>query len=386
MHIALVSHDVITGDGQGRVNVELIRHLLSAGVKVDIYADRVAPDLLDRGARWIHIHPRIDAVNLARVWDFRRRVDQHLQTRVDQYDVILGCGVVLSGPHTVNVAHFVHGTWLDSPYHPANRYYGPKAWYYRLYSRLNARWEKQVWANSRTVVAVSENVRRDIVGLGIPAEKVQVIPNGVDVDEFTPGQSSRAHFGLPSDVPLALFVGDLRSPIKNVDSMLKALERTPSLHLAIAGDATASPYPTQAGRLDIDDRTHFLGYQSDIPSLMRSVDFLVLPSHQDAFGLVVTEAMASGLPVIVSEQVGASCLVDPSIGLVINPPDDVSALASAFQHLTSQADRRKKMGDRARERALDVSWARMGDRYLNLFQSMTGAKPKIPISTSPSTA
>ena len=385
MHVALISHDVIIGDGQGRVNVELIRHLISAGVQVDIYADRVAPDLLDHGAHWIPVHPRIDTINLARVWDFRRLVDQHLQTRANQYDIILGCGVVLSGPHTVNVAHFVHGTWIDSPYHPAHRYTGPKAWYYQLYSKLNARWEKHVWSNARAVVAVSENVRRDIIGLGVSSEKVQVIPNGVGIHEFKPGLANRTRFALPHNVPLALFIGDLRSPIKNVDSVLRALQRTPSLHLAIAGDVTASPYPNEARRLGIEDRTHFLGYQSDVPALMRSVDFLVLPSHQDAFGLVVTEAMASGLPVVVSKQVGASCLVDSSTGIVIDPPDDVSALASAYQRLTSQSDRRETMGQLARERALDVSWSRMGERYLNLFQSLTVSEPTFPTPTSSTT-
>jgi glycosyltransferase involved in cell wall biosynthesis len=380
MRIAIVSHDVITGDGQGRVNVELARHLLSVSAEVDIYADRIESTLLNQGAQWVPIHPRIDTPNLARVWDFRRIVDHHLQHRAHQYDVILACGVALSCPHTLNVAHFVHGTWLDSPYHPARRHAGPKAWYYMLYSRLNAHWEKEVWNRAQAVVAVSENVRRDIVDLGLSASKVHVIPNGVDVTEFRPGRPLRDRFGLPPSAPVALFTGDLRSPIKNVDSILEALQQTPSLHLALAGTLAGSPYPDYARRLGVDKRTHFLGYQTDIPDLMRSVDFLVLPSHQDAFGLVVTEAMASGLPVVVSNQVGAACLVDSSTGFIIDPPDDVPALTSAFRRLVESPLLRQEMGRAGRERSIDVSWSRMGERYVDLFRELIAPQPVVSLS------
>jgi len=382
MHVALISHDIVRGDGQGRVNVELAAHLLDAGVEVDLYADRVDTGLLEKGAAWIPVHPRAERVNLLRVWNFRRLANRLLDERAAMYDVILACGVVIDRPHTVNVAHFVHGTWLDSPYHPARRHTGPKAWYYKLYSRLNSRWEKEVWAQAQAIVAVSENVRQDIIDLGLPASKVQVIPNGVDVAEFSPGRPLRDRFGLPPTAPLALFTGDLRSPIKNVGSILEALEQTPSLHLALAGTLAGSPYPAYARRLGIDGRTHFLDYQTEIPDLMRSVDFLVLPSHQDAFGLVVTEAMASGLPVVVSKQVGAACLVDSSTGFIIDPPDNVPALASAFRHLVDDLALRKEMGRAGRKRALDASWSRMGERYVDLFRELIAPQPVVSVSLS----
>jgi glycosyltransferase involved in cell wall biosynthesis len=246
---------------------------------------------------------------------------------------------------------------------------------------LNARWEQEVWDKAKAVVAVSNNVRREIIELGIPSSKVQVIPNGVDVTEFAPGPPVRDRFGLPSAVPIALFVGDLRSSRKNVDSILHALQQTPSLHLALAGDTTGSSYPDSARQLDIDDRTHFLGYQSDIPDLMRSVDFLVLPSHHDAFGLVVTEAMASGLPVVISRQVGASCVVSPSTGFVIDSPEDVSALTSSFHQLVESPTLRREMGRAGREQALDVSWSRMGARYMQLFRELTSPQSVVSASS-----
>jgi glycosyltransferase involved in cell wall biosynthesis len=120
----------------------------------------------------------------------------------------------------------------------------------------------------------------------------------------------------------------------------------------------------------LEDRVHFLGFQEDIAELMRSVDFFTLLSHQDAFGLTVTEAMASGLPVVVSQSVGASDLVSDDMGFVVGPPDDVDAAVEAFRFLTSNPNQRKSMGIAARSQASRYSWSRMGDQYLELFRRL----------------
>jgi glycosyltransferase involved in cell wall biosynthesis len=373
MHVAIVSHDILRGDGQGRVNYELACHLLDHGIEVDLLADRVDSSLLDRGATWIPIRPSVRSVNLLRVWRFRHLADRALEARDDQYDIVLACGVVLDRPHTVNVAHFVHGAWIDSPYHASQQHDIPYSWYHRLYGALNARWEQDVWTKAEVIVAVSENVRRDIAELGVPPEHTKVIHNGVDTDEYSPGTGNRSRFDLPSDPVLALFAGDLQSPIKNLDTVLRALQCIPELHLAVAGTTDGSPYPALVDRLGLSNRVHFLGFRTDMADLMRSVDFFVLLSHQDAFGLTVTEAMASGLPVVVSREVGASGLVSQKEGIVVDPPDDVKAATEAFQYLTSNPEARRTMGAAARARASDHSWARMGDEYLALFRQLTAS-------------
>jgi len=383
MRIALISHDIVSGDGQGRVNVELARHLLAHGVEVDLLADRVDDDLVTLGATWVPIHPGGRSINLLRVWKFKRMVDRYLDAHAGRYDVVVACGVVLSRSHTVNVAHFVHGTWVHSPYHPARRHRGLQRWYYSLYGWLNARWETAVWRQTSVVVAVSENVAQDVIALGIESERVVVIPNGVEPTEFAPGPSERSRFGLPETPVLGLFAGDIRSPIKNLDTALRALALTPEVHLAVAGTKDGSPYPALATEWGVADRVHFLGFQTEVAALMRSADFFVLPSHQDAFGLVVTEAMATGLPVVVSRTVGASCLVTPETGIVISPPDDASALAAAFERLASSSALRHSMGRAARSCAEDYSWNRLGERYLDLFHQLAASSAS-SVSSSPS--
>src|SRR5690606_25250574 len=111
-------------------------------------------------------------------------------------------------------------------------------------------------------------------------------------------------FGLPDAVPLALFVGDIQSSIKNLDAGLAALVQVPGLHLAVAGRIGTSPYPAMAEGLGVQDRVHFLDFRSDIADLMRAADFFVLVSRRDSCPLVLIEAVSSGLPVVTARTVG----------------------------------------------------------------------------------
>ncbi|SHL06417.1 glycosyltransferase family 4 protein [Rhodothermus profundi] len=379
IHLAFITHNIFPGDGQGRVNFELARYFLLRGATVTLFADKVDRRLLDMGASWVPVHtgPLGEAVDLYKVWRFRQQVDRILATMDHLFDVIMGCGVVTCFPHTVNAVHFVHGTWLRSPYHPARRSRHPRALYQRIFSQLNAAWEQEAFVQARQIVAVSEMVRDELITIGVPAERIEVIVNGVDLDEFHPGQADRSRLGLPEAVPLALFVGDIRSPIKNLDGVLHAMKQVPALHLAVAGRLPGSPYPALAERLGIAERVHFLGFRRDIASLMRAVDFFVLPSRRDSCPLVLLEALASGLPVVVSRLVGTASLVGEA-GFVIENPEDREALAQALETLTRDADLRRVMGQKARAIARQHSWERMASRYAALFERLIGKEFPLP--------
>ena len=371
MNVAIVTHNVVKGDGQGRVNYELVRYLLHQGAKVDLIADQVADELLADGATWHPVHPGFDQFILLKVWRFKHMADRLLADIGDRYDIILACGVTCNCPHAVNAVHFVHGTWLRSPHHAAKVTQGLSAWYQWLFSTINARWEKQVFQQANTVVAVSDMVRQELIEIGVPSEKLEVIINGVDLDEYAPGFSDRATLGLPEAVPLGLFVGDIRSPIKNLDTALHALTESPEVHLAVAGSLEGSPYPALAEQLEIANRVHFLGFRRDVADLMRAADFFVLPSRRDSCPLVLLEALASGLPVITSRKVGTANLVENRCGFVLDDPENAEKLAHYLRTVSSNAERRHIMGCAAREVAEQHSWERMAERYMELFEEHT---------------
>ncbi len=355
------------GDGQGRVNYELTRALLRQGAGVELIADNVAPDLIEAGATWVRVKPWAQRAHLFKVWEFARRVDRLLDRNRDRYDAILACGVVTGRPHSVNAAHFVHGTWLRSPFHASRVRPGLNGAYQRIYSIFNARWERAAFAQAGVVVAVSDMVKDELVEIGVPPHKIQVIVNGVDTEEYAPRLVDRGDLGLPAGVPLGLFVGDLRSPIKNLDTVLKELVEVPGVHLAVAGADAHSLYPALADRLGLNDRVHFLGFRSDIAELMRAANFFVLASRRDSCPLVLLEALASGLPAITARTVGTANLVEQGAGFVMAGPDDRPTLRHALQTLAFDIREREKMGKAARAIAEAHSWERMAAQYLDLF-------------------
>ncbi|CAM3259250.1 glycosyltransferase family 4 protein [Rhodothermus bifroesti] len=379
MHVAIITHNVFPGDGQGRVNYELARYCLMRGATVTLFCDKLDLTLREMGASWVPLHTGLlgEAVDLYKVWRFRQKVDRVIATMDHMFDVILGCGVVMRFPHTINAVHFVHGTWMRSPYHPAQQHRDWRARYQGLFTRLNAAWELETFAQAQCIVAVSDMVRDELMAIGVPPERIEVIVNGVDLEEFHPGRADRTRLGLPEGVPLALFVGDIRSPIKNLDGVLHALQQVPGLHVAVAGKLPGSPYPALAEQLGVADRVHFLGFRRDIASLMRAVDFFVLPSRRDSCPLVLLEAMASGLPVVVSRQVGTANLVGQA-GFVIDSPEDHEALAQAMGALARDPDLRQQMGLAARAVAEQHSWDQMANQYAALFERLTGKTFPLP--------
>jgi glycosyltransferase involved in cell wall biosynthesis len=381
VRLAIVTHNVVKGDGQGRVNLELAHHLLAQGVEVTLLADTVDDKLI--GAEFIPLHPKpfADAVDLIKVWRFRQMANGVLDDMGDRFDAVLACGVTLNRPHTINAVHFVHGSWLNSPFHASKVQSGPRAWYQYAFSALNARWERQTFSKATTIVAVSGMVRDELTQIGVPSDKIEVIVNGVDIDEFQPGPADRSKLGLPANVPLGLFVGDIQSPIKNLDGVLRGLADVTDIHLAVAGALPRSPYPALAESLGIADRIHFLGFRRDIADLMRTADFFTLPSRRDSCPLVLLEAMASGLPIIVSRQVGTADLVEEGeCGFVLRTPDDYDTLRRGLTAFRDDYSLRAEMGRAARTIAERHSWKQMSQQYLDLLREQVQSAPHTSIS------
>jgi glycosyltransferase involved in cell wall biosynthesis len=368
MRIALVTHNVIRSDGQGRVNLELAARALARGHSVTLIADRVDPSILQAGAAWARVPVLVEKPHLVKVAEFAARASHVVRRLRSQLDVVHANGFSLDVDHEVSTSHFVHAAWARSTARATDAAGPLQAAYQALYAGANARWERRAYARARAVIGVSELVRAELRDAGVAPEKIDVIPNGVDVEEFVPGDVDRAELGLPRGVPLALFAGALRTGRKNLDTVLRAMERLPELHLAVVGDATGSPFPELAERLGVSGRVVFLGFRSDVARIMRAVDLFVFPSRYEPFALVVLEAMASGVPVVTARSVGASFLAARAGCPVLDDPDDVSGLASEIRRLIADPRLRADLGRRAREVAETCTWNAMATRYLAVYE------------------
>ncbi len=371
MRIGIVTRHVGFNDGQGRVNYEIAAEALRQGHEVSLFCEHVEPTLARlEGVRaelmpapsWLPTRLPKDQVY---AWRTRRR----LHAEAGRCDAVLANGFVTWARADVNAVHFVHGAWLRSPHHPWRQRRDARSLYRHIYSRVNSSLERGAFRRSRKIVAVSAMVRRELIAAGVQDRSIAVIANGVDAEEFRPGVARRAGFGLPEGVTIGLFAGDLSDSRKNLDTVLRAMPQTPALHLAVAGRHEGTRWPAFAAQLGVGDRVHFLGFQRDMPGLMRSVDLFVFPSRYETSSLVLLEALASGLPVITARNVGAAEVVTPEAGMVLDDSEDTPALAAALRPLAASPDQRRGMGAAGRALALRHSWPVMAARYLALLQA-----------------
>ncbi|MDD5291133.1 MAG: glycosyltransferase family 4 protein [Patescibacteria group bacterium] len=191
--------------------------------------------------------------------------------------------------------------------------------------------------------------------------KFKEIPFGVDTNKFTPATTPKNN-----NIKNILFVGALDKAhyFKGVNILLKAISRfqISDFRFQIAGDGDLKQsYIAQAKKLNISDKVKFLGKVSgdELPKIYQQADLFVLPSinKNEAFGLVLLEAMASGVPVIASDLPGVrTVFASGKQGLLVKP-GDAEDLKNKIEKILSNEEKRKIMGREARALALEkYSW------------------------------
>jgi glycosyltransferase involved in cell wall biosynthesis len=228
----------------------------------------------------------------------------------------------------------------------------------RLYHALVAALERRLYAGPATVYAVSERDAWEIESrFGRPTGSTPVIPHGVDAEEFSPERiaalqtGSRAGTGL-GEGRVALLIGN-EPTMKGFDVAIAALDHLPNdVALVLAGRFDGAQVRVWVDWAGVRDRVELLDRVVDPVRLLALADVVIAPSRQDSFNLPVLEALASGLPVVVSESAGVTeQLRECADASVVATPIDARVLADAIlAALDRGAD------GSGRERALRMSW------------------------------
>lgn len=234
-------------------------------------------------------------------------------------------------------------------------------------------------------VAISPALAEKYREAGLPAEKLRVLPQGVDVDQFRPADDRMALRGtlaLPQAGPLLMFIGSLIRR-KGIDLLLAAFERVhaarPDAHLVLIGlnrfdhDPNAAEF-LGACRASLNRaaaaHVHELGLRQDVHRLLPAADVFVFPSRREGFGTVMIEAMASGVPCVVADQPGITDFIfdsDGASGTVV-PQEDQEAVAGAVLSLLSDSARLEAVRREARQRAVEqFDIERIANRYLEFY-------------------
>jgi glycosyltransferase involved in cell wall biosynthesis len=220
---------------------------------------------------------------------------------------------------------------------------------------------RRIFSLGSAIMVSSSGGVEYLKSLGFSREHIFLVPTSVDNDWWT-GQASkvdrnamRATWIIPADGTVTLFCAKLqrwKGPLELLEAF--ACANVPNSYLVFAGDgAERANLERRAAELGLTDRVRFLGFvnQSQLPSVYCAADLFVLPSLFEPFGLVVNEAMLCGLPVAVSDRVGAKfdLVLQDENGYVF-PAGNVDALAAILREILPDAGKRARMGVAARRR------------------------------------
>lgn len=212
---------------------------------------------------------------------------------------------------------------------------------------------------------------REMLALGLAPRRVFELPNGVD-DADSPSEAAAS----PIAGPYALYLGRI-SWKKGLDRLIEAMARVPGATLVVAGNDDEDYWPRMAelaGRLGMADRVRRVSYVegAEKASLIRGAACFVLPSRSENFGNAVLEAMALGVPVVVTPEVGLAEVVRATrSGLV--EPGDPARLAAAIASLVGDRALASQLGANGRRAAEDYGWPRIAEKMEREYRACVAA-------------
>lgn len=236
--------------------------------------------------------------------------------------------------------------------------------------------EGQVGRQATAVIATCGDEVRELVAMGVPDERISVVPCGVDLELFRPdGRGAQRGEG---DRPRVLSIGRL-VPRKGVDTIVRAMRQVPDVELVIAG---GDPYDDEGIRLGalaeaygLADRVRLIGSvaRADVPALMRSADVLVTVPWYEPFGIVPVEALACGVPVVAS-AVGGHLDTVSGCGVLV-PPRRPRALSRVLRDVLARPDLRAALSAAGPRRArARYGWPRVAAQTEAVYRTLIGER------------
>jgi glycosyltransferase involved in cell wall biosynthesis len=257
----------------------------------------------------------------------------------------------------------------------------------RALVRAATRVRNRTLRGAAACVAMSRLIRDECVAAGLPADRVHLIPHGVDTGRFHPATASergvlRARLSLPAGAVVIAYSGRLLRG-KGLETLLDAfaaLPSTPSTHLLLIGSGDGQPLSVEEDlrrRVEtagLRSRVTFTGRVDAVEEWLRAADVFAFPSLFEGLGLALLEAAACGLPAVGSRTGGIVDVIDDGRSGFLVGPGNVNALGERLRALVEDPARRAALGEAARRIACArFDAAQMVDRYVELFSSLVPA-------------
>jgi glycosyltransferase involved in cell wall biosynthesis len=388
--IAVVSPFLDKKHGTERCIVEQVDRL-AADYEIHIYSMRV--DDLDPGKFILHRIPRLPGPHLLsylwwftanQLWRWRDR-----RFRGMRFDLVYSPGINCFDADAIAV-HIVFAAFrrqVESELHLRRN--SLRSWphliHRRLYYRLIEALEGRIYTRQDLPLAVvSRKVGEDLAKFYGRTGGLFLVYNGLDLERFEPTRRerlrdpARRELGLSGEDFAVLLIGnDWKN--KGLPCLLEAAGqlRLPSLQILVVGHDTPAPYESAIRRLGLDGRVRFLPPRPDVEFYYAAADAYAGPSLEDAFALPPAEAMACGLPVIVSRKAGVSEIVTHNVdGLILEDPANSKDLARFLEQLYQDANLRQRLGENAVRAAKECTWERNTQGTRTLIEEARGRKAR----------
>ncbi|CAB3804519.1 glycosyltransferase [Pararobbsia alpina] len=250
---------------------------------------------------------------------------------------------------------------------------------YRLVSTVHNEFQRSaiVMGIADRVVAVSAAVAESMKRRGVPEVRLRTIANG-SIGSPRTAASAASSSTLVLERPNVMTVAGMYRR-KGIDVLLRAFKpvaaQLPHAHLYIVGDGPdRAEFEALAHTLGLEGRAHFLGFRQDVPALLEATDVFVLPSLQEPFGLVISEAREAGCAVVASDVGGIPEAMSFGRAGVLVPPGDHQVLGRTLHALLADDTLRNTWRERART---DLEWLEVGRvnaDYLAVYEEVLGRR------------
>jgi UDP-glucose:(heptosyl)LPS alpha-1,3-glucosyltransferase len=363
MRIAFVVHDYHRAGGHSRYVAELAERF-APGHEVHVFANTFSGRLLET-IQFHHV-PSWRKTALSTILTFlpgTRRIGRG-------FDIIHAQGLCSLRSDVITV-HICNRAWFNARKR-IEKTLLPRDY---LFDAVVSRLEQRLYSNpAPRIIAVSNRVSSDLARCYGRTANVDVVYHGVDVIQFSPLNRVALRTAVRNELDLSesdfvfLFVGDLR---KGAAVTIKALSRLAGSKLLLVSRTISDPYREMARRLGIAERVLFAEATPQIERYYAASDAFVFPTPYDAFGMVIAEAMASGLPVITSREAGAAEWVSNGIdGILLDNPADPVEIAGYMHRIAEDAELCRVLGSAARSMAEFHGWDAVGLRTMQVYETV----------------
>ncbi len=261
----------------------------------------------------------------------------------------------------------------------------PRLIHRQLYYRLIMWLERLIYTRKElSLAAISRKTAADLRRFYGPNQHPRVVYYGSEQERFNPAGRARLRLdarralGLAEETFALLLIGNDWTK-KGLICILQAVRRLdkPNLQILVVGQDDATPYQSELAERHLREQVKFLPLRPDVEYYYAAADSYVGPSLEDAFALPVLEAMACGLPVVVSSQAGVSEIVSDGVdGLILKKPTDAEELAGLIWLLYEDSDFRQRLGENAARTAQQYTWQRNGAEMHAFFQEVLRRKAR----------